>query len=254
MAVGRFIDMALIGSAHSFILAPSSDKYLTLANEEYLGKLAIGNDWTTLRIGVMCAMTPDGTNDIPGCSFQIGVCSSDAVFPNTAGVKDTVTKNYVGMDLFADRDTGAAFTAKYNAGSGNPYFNDSILGSQQVARRKVNTTGTFAGDPGAPGRFLYTNTGALQRRTPIYVDITKGGFSYSVTAWNPFFKNLDYGIAQFIAGFDTRTPTMNGEYFYGGTAAISCSESFGALDTVSVFWNQPSFPMEIYVIAAKRLE
>ena len=53
--------MSNIGSRTFNLIA---DKYLTLANEEYLRQLSIGSNWSKLRLGAMLALTaPEATYD-----------------------------------------------------------------------------------------------------------------------------------------------------------------------------------------------
>lgn len=253
--------MASIASRGGYSLAPTTDKYLTIGNEEYLRKLAIGNNWNSLRIGAMLAITPDGTNNITGCKLMIGVCSANATFANTAGYSAASTTNYIGADLYCPGNTGTPETATYQAGSGNPYFYcaNGTYGVPTSIRRRVATTDTFATIGGNAQRpIAAAGVGSTLRRTPIYVDIIKGSPNYTVNVWNCQQGNsaTDFGHTHFLTGFETSTPVLNGVTFTqitGSPGVIACSESAGNFDTVSLFWNRDSFPLEVYAIGVRRL-
>ena len=83
--------MANIGSRLFNLLA---DKYLTLANEEWVRTLAIGNDWNKLRLGLLLAVTPNGTNPLGGTALMLGLCSGKT---NPYGAASTT--NFVGAGL-----------------------------------------------------------------------------------------------------------------------------------------------------------
>ncbi len=242
--------MAAIAS-RTFVLAPTTDKYLSLSGEEYLRKLTIGNNWTTLRLGMMCAITPDGTNNLASCALQLGVCTADATAASTT--------NYVGFDFFCT-NAGAAQNATYSANGTLPYFRgSSTLGN---FRRRVGTTDTNTGVANDLKGAIVTNTGTLQRRTPFYVDITKGSPNYTLRPWFasvnslPDSANRDWSLAQFLTGFETATPTPDGiamtSWDINSSTTLACSEVAGNFDTVSVWWNR-SFPLEVYALAVAKL-
>ncbi len=249
--------MATIAS-RSFVLTPTTDKYLTLAGEEYLRKLTIGNTWNVLRIGVMVAITPDGTNNLTSPKLLVGVCSANATFANTAGYTAASTTNYIGADFYARGDTGAAVTATYNAGGGNPYFyaSDGTYGVPTATRRRVAAVETVSVIGGnSQRRIAVAGTATVVRRTAMYVDITKGSPNYTVDTWGAIdISGTDYSYTHFQLGFETTTPVLNGVTFskQAGTA-IACSEVAGIFDTISVHWNRSSFPMEVYAIGARRI-
>mgnify|MGYP003377941999 CR=1 FL=1 len=106
--------MANIGSRLFNLLA---DKYLTLANEEWVRTLAIGNDWNKLRLGLLLAVTPDGTNPLGGTALMLGLCSGKT---NPYGAASTT--NFVGAALHGSTPGATTGTLSYVAGAGNPYF------------------------------------------------------------------------------------------------------------------------------------
>lgn len=253
--------MATIAARGTFVLAPTSDQALLIGNEELLRKLSIGNNWTSLRIGAMIAITPDGTNSLASCKLMLGVCSANATFSNTAGYSAASTTNYVGADLYCPGNTGTPETAVYQAGSGNPYFyaSNATFGVPTSIRRRVATTETFAIVGGNSQRpIAVAGAGSTLRRCPVYVDIIKGSPNYTVNVWNiPLASSAtDFSYAHFLTGFETASPVLNGVTLTqntGSPGVIACSEVAGNFDTVSVFWNRLSFPLEVYALGVRRL-
>ena len=146
--------MANIGSRLFNLLA---DKYLTLANEEWVRTLAIGNDWNKLRLGLLLAVTPDGTNNLGGTALMLGVCSG-----KTHPYGAASTTNFVGAGLHGSTPGGPTGTLTYVAGAGNPYFTSG--GSSTASR----VGGDLVGGAGAATPFVLTaNTGSTQRRSPV---------------------------------------------------------------------------------------
>jgi hypothetical protein len=242
--------MAAIGS-RTFNLI--EDRYLTLANEEFLRPLSIGNNWSKLRLGAMLALPPNGTNNLTGCSLMLGICSAANPFANTAGFAAASTTNFIGLDLVTDSSGNPAsgvFT--YNAGSGNPYYSVSSA----CARRRVGTTDSVAVAT-ALAHAVTQTTGTLARRTLHYVEITKGSPSYTVKyyAENSTLAVMDFTEAHFLDGLEqSGTPTVNGQSLFASSVmSLACDESAGVFDTVNLFWNRSQFPLEVYALAAFRM-
>jgi len=238
-------------ASRTFNLIP--DKYLTLANEEYLRPLSIGNNWNKLRLGAMVALTPNGTSNLVGCSLVLGVCSAATPFENTGGYAAASTGNFIGADFIPDNGgTSGPGNFIYNAGTGKPFFNGVFAG----ARRRVGTTNTFGG-PDNLVQCLAANNGSLQRRSLFYVEITKGSPNYTVKLifHNSAQAELDFTTAHFLDGLEQPgTPAINGVTMGAGSAlALACSEVAGVFDTVNLFWNKSAFPLEVYALAAFRM-
>jgi hypothetical protein len=237
--------MATIGS-RTFNLI--EDRHLTLAGEEYLRPLGIGSNWTKLRLGLLVALTPNGTSNLPDCSLMLGVCSAATPFSGTQGYGAAVTGNYLGAD-FTNR-TGSDLT--YGAGSGNPYY----YTVNKAARRRYGVTETTASLGGSYSLCCATNTGTLQRRTPLYVDITKGSPNYTL---RPFFCSsahavLDFTAAHLLDGLEqSGVPVINGQTLQAESVTnIACDETAGVFDTLSLFWNRAAYPLEVYALAVFR--
>ena len=96
--------------------------YMTLANEEYVRALSIGSTWTKLRLGLMCAITPDGTNNLLNMNCTMGVCSGAA---NPFGAASTT--NWVGAWL----NGAPAGNMTYTANAGSPVLRGRRSGPER---------------------------------------------------------------------------------------------------------------------------
>jgi hypothetical protein len=219
------------------------DQYLTLANEEYVRTLAIGTNWTKLRIGMLLALATDGTNNLQGTNLVWGLSSGKT---NPFGA--VTTTNFLGMKFGYDANSDVL---TYVANSGNPYF-----WSGQGLITKVGSTKTIWNGNGLEYHRIATNTGSLQRRCVLYMQITKGSPNFTVAFWNQTTTGVakDFTPAHLLEGLEQPSSiTVNGETLGGGGAgAVTFNETAGALDTFDLFWNKASFPLELYALAAFR--
>ena len=242
--------MATIASRTFNLIA---DKYLTLANEEYLRPLSIGGNWNKLRLGAMLALTPNGTNNLVSCSLVLGLCAAASPFANTGGFAAASTGNFIGADLISDNaGNSGPGNFLYNAGTGNPFFTGAFAG----ARRRVGTTNTFL-NTASLSQAVAANNGSVQRRSLFYVEITKGNPNYTVKLYvhNAAQGEMDFTPAHFLDGLEqSATPVVNGQTMIASSAvSIACSEAAGVFDSVNLFWNKSAFPLEVYALAAFRI-
>jgi hypothetical protein len=235
--------MATIGQR---VFVSLQKKYLTLANEEFVRRFSIGNTWNQIRLGVMFALTPNGTSSILGSKFVLGVCSG-----KTNPYAAASTTNFVGFLVnHTNATTGQDLT--YNANSGNPYYSQGT--ARGAAATRVNTTVTQINNTILGGiSYFPTNTGTVQRRGAVLLDITKGSPNYTVKLWDiagAANMNNDYQTSSFLN--DMESPTPPSPFTGASSLALAASETPGVLDTFDLFWNKASFPVEIYAIAAFR--
>ena len=220
------------------------DKYLSLANEEFVRTLAIGSDWTRLRLGLLLQLSTDGTNDLQGSDLVWGLCAGKT---NPFGAASTT--NFLGMKFGSGDVTNVL---NYNANGGNPYF-----WSGRGHLKKVGATRSPFECNGLEFHRLATNTGALQRRSVHFVEIAKGNPTFSVTVWGVPVTGLakDFTPAHLLEGLEQPASIIiNGETLgSGGEVTVDFNEGAGALDTVDLYWNKAGFPLEVYALAAYRI-
>jgi len=236
--------MATIGQR---LFVSLQKKYLTLANEEFVRTLGIGTNWTKLRLGILWAITPDGTNALPSSAIVLGLCSGKT---NPYGAANTT--NFVGAELHTNAPNSTTGSLTYSVISGQPWYTSS--GSWPATR----VGATISSASGQGNTFLIaTNTGSIQRRSPLFVDIQKGSPNYTITRWLPqssttAYQTADMSPAEFLSSLELATPTWVNIALTGSVGTIATSEGPGVFDTFDFFWNKSLFPAEIYAVAVYR--
>lgn len=228
-AAGTIVTRSFIGEAN--------DKALRLLGT-YARTLDIAGEWTKLRIGLLAAMTPDGTNDLSG-NLLVGMCSG-TTHPYSAGT----TTNFVGCSL-ANTSDG---TLTYNANSGNPYFSNAT----NYGVTKADTTEVSSVI--STGAFLFpTNTGITARRFVVLVDLEKIYGQVIVTrhTWNVAETDSDYLSSAMLLGVGTVPPPA--EFSGSSSVAMNVSEEPGTLDTLDIYWDHVSIPIDIHHILVYRI-
>lgn len=234
-----------------------SGNYLKLAGEEWVRTLPFRQDWQRIRLGILFAVTPNGTSNIPDCPFYVGLCQGS----KGAGRYDC--KNFVGMSLTGSPTPGQNKSLTYNAGSGNPYY--SIASGQCFAFQRY-----FAGGQYPPGptdnlasaaslspAFVPADTGNARRRSVYVIDITRTvgyGGAYTITTYGftTSQTSLDCRPDHLMDAIDTAaTPVINGQTLTAVTSTLQASEVYGLLDSLAVYWGRQDFPLEVYAVAAR---
>jgi len=232
--------MANIGSR---VFNLVSDKYLSLANEEFVRTLAIGSNWSRLRLGMLMALTPDEPNNLGGVLFTLGLCAGKT---NPFGAASTT--NFFGA-LFGSNPAGNTLT--YVANSGSPYY-----WSGRNVMKRVGATTTGATGFTSESHRIATNTGSLQRRSLHFVEFLKGSPNYTMTFWTAPLTGManDFTPAHLLDGLEQAgSITVNGETFGAGTAmTLAFDETAGTLDSVDLFWNRAAHPIEVHALSAYR--
>lgn len=233
--------MAVIGQ-RSFVLSPPTDRYLSLAKEEFVRRI----DWTGIdlsnwrycRVCLSAAIQDSGGGTVAGDLF-VGLCSgtSDPYASNTC-------LNAVGTLV-----TG---TWTYNAGA-NPYYSNS----SHTRVQKVNTTSTTNGTGGWTA-FMPTTAGSIQRRgwygpyiaSPAATQITVGQLTETagVAQVDVSNENFLYSTNQgAITPYVTEvSASLSGPLAITGLAA---GWNTNPLNAINIYWSSATYALEIYMIA-----
>ena len=223
----------------------ATKKCIRLANEEWIRPLGIGSGWNRLRIGVLVAINPDGTNNLNGCEGMIGLCSG------TNGFGSASTTNWLGLSLASQNTPYPQETFTYTAGSGNPYFSSPGTGTY----KKVGSTVTYLA--GSAAGYYPTTGGAIQRRALFGVDIARGNPNYATAS-------IRLLVGQVVADFSTvdlvdmleqssvSSVTVRGNGLACTTMTGAFTEAAGPLNAVSIYWNKALYPLEVYSIGVYR--
>lgn len=231
---------------------------LSLGGEQWSRALALGNQWSRIRMGFLGLIRGNVTTQ----GFLLMGMSNGQLGGGTA-----VGNNAIGASFAGSTITGAS-TWSYNSNSGSPYYGSS--GNGKVFRR-------YPRYPGAFGPSLMTETAAsisnvnipaapvdsqafpnyALRRAPLYFDITRevgGAGTATVTVYGcPVSQmGLDLRPDHFLEGLDNpATPTLFGTAM---TVLINTtlpvSDMLGGLDSFFIQWARAATPLEIYALGA----
>jgi len=221
-----------------------------LLSGELKRKLAIDNRWIKIRVGVLCALTPDSTSNLTAASLRLGLCTdyygNDNLGPNSY---------YIGACFTGLAVPTSETILTYNAGGGNPYYTCNAAG--QLYKRIGDTTVALTNFN--PVVYLPTAyTGLYRRRCPIYIDITRtlgGSGACTLTAYAPtaaMAQNNDVPPALFMEGLDLKTTPAFHTVAMAvvSTIATTISEMLGPLNTLCITWQNGRFPLEISAMGA----
>ena len=234
--------MAIIGTRT--FLADGVKPYITVGSEEYVRPLAMGTNWTKIRIAMLVSIVPNGINNIANGGVIMGVCSGTSAPYGAAS-----TTNFIGASYASVGTTLVTYT--YTAGAGFPYY--SIGYPQLVSKTGASVSITGQSSSVTPG-FAVAGVGNLIRRGFLFVDIQKGSPNYTVTflnSWPTSRTDLDYTTTHLVEFCESGA--INATAASAHSVANTFSEAAGALDTVNIYWPRSANPLEIYSIAVARL-
>jgi hypothetical protein len=228
--------MAVIGQR---TFTDGVDQYVALTNESLVRPLAMGTNWTTIRIAFLCAIDSQEAASFTGAQMSFGV-SCGTTNPYSA---NTTTHSL----LITSQYNGYLGTFTYNAGSGNPYFTGNGWG----AIRKVGTTQTFTAGNNATQYYPAAGTGTPRRMivtATIQRNYLANQYLIYYTVVTPV-ATLSFTQAHLIQALDqtstSATIVINGASFTAGALVPTVFESAGLFDTLEIYWNK-QIPFEIY--------
>jgi len=225
----------------AFVLAPTTDTYLRLSNEEFTRQIDLtgfGNSWNTLRISVHCAMS-DGAATVSNIQFFIGLCSGTA-FPFGSNQCLHACGYIFG---------GATSTWTYNAGTGSYYATGGHYGVRRVGVTELTD------NAGVAGHNIVTNGGSPQRRSIISAliqrlsatEVRMSGVTVGIGGMpsDVWYEHFLYGADQ-NSGMNVLNtlPVVNTQ-----TLAPGAGWETNPLDTLDIYWSSAALPLEIYAIA-----
>ena len=187
------------------VFASGSQSFLALRNDEYVRQMAIGRNWTRLRIGLLFAAETAGGTFL-GTDFTLGVCN----YPY--GPMAWNCNNWIGGGLV---DSAQVNPWTYTGGA-TPYY---TAGS--FSRARVGATATqISGNVGANN--FAANPGTSPRRSIWVLDITKGA-NYTINAWGTFSAGLvvqDWSYANLV-----EATQQVGTQYGGMKSGIRCAKA-----------------------------
>ena len=227
----------------SIVETISGDRALQLGNEEFVRKMAIGNNWNKLRLGMRVLV--NGTGDIVTPRLQMGVCSGDT-------------------DTFASTNcTGYAGATLRGRNSGNMTYSAGVYTYGQAAAvpfalsvKKLVNTVTESNFVGTSDGFLPSAT--LGNAALCFVDIVRASSSSYTVSWA---RCSTSAMASLVTDFYTllRTgedenlsTTFSSTYTVANTIPISVTGLPAVMDTLSIYWNKSTPTVEISDISVIR--
>jgi hypothetical protein len=248
-----------ITGAASIISQTFSDgakKGLSLANGEYIRKMAISNNWSVIRIGILWAQAPNGASNLPDSVTCLGINSGTAFGYESGASANTV--NYAGLEPIGRGHIANPWHWGYAANSGNPYY--SGIGGKSIFK-KIGSTVTELFSQANPVQGCPSTGGSIQRKWGQFVQFAKGSPNYTITWMYPCDSGTCGGTFTgsnniTVTDFDTAlaavstTPTVSGVIYSNANAAVvgAVSESAGIFDSISIYNNLSTYPVEIYKI------
>lgn len=221
----------------SFIVESiSGDRRIQLGAEEIVRPMAIGTNWTKLRIGIRAGLWYAGGN-FSNAVLALGVCQGQNGFISTN------TVDYFGVVA------GSAMLSTWTITTTSQPFAYTPAGAVYFRKTGQSVVSSTAGS--ATGPFFTCNP--QQFRSQFFFDITKGATTYTFSSWgfNAFATSqTDVSRAVFLQALENEvSPTSLTNLFASQTIAYSGS---GLFDSVSLYWNRSTPTMEISDLAVCR--
>ena len=234
-----------------FVFIP--DKILKLGGAAWIRKLPVSTQpWQRIRIGLLCAVTPDSTNSIYETLFTLGICSG-ATYPGASAN----TLNFLGASIIGAPTAGATRTLTYTASTNGPYY--STTAGNFFAKTEGSIYSQGAGF--SPVAVLSTTpvSSIYVRRTLLVLDITRpvgGTGATAMTIYGPsstLVQTTDYRPDDLQTALDQLgTPTIRGQAMtvLSSNSTVVTSPLVGDFDTMEIFWSNNNNPLEISAIGA----
>lgn len=238
--------------------ATGNQRYLSLGANDYSRTMNIGISWNRLRIGMLYALSTvsETTWPLRGGILCLGVCSG-----SQSSVSALSPRHAFGFGVGTPVMTAPASWA-YNAGTGgNSYYFSGGWSFFRVLSGVYTTAAVGSLTVYAPSNT--TLGGASARRGILIVDINKSApISGNIT------QGATSGVIQHMA-LDITTPDLYSALEQYATpaliqgtslSAVSLGNSLafneavnGLLDTVFIYWNNYTVPLQLYELALYRV-
>src|SRR5512143_73386 len=237
------------------VFADVPDQILKLGGAAYLRQLPVTTmPWSRIRIGLLCAVTTNGTSNIADVLFTLGVCSGQQ-YPGA----NNNTINYIGASLIGLPAPASTRLLTYTASATGPYF-ACTAGAffSKLEGSIIQTAAAFSPVLNISTAF----TGRYDRRTVIVLDITKSqgdAGAVTMTLYAPSaaqIQAVDFRPDDLQAALDCLgTPIIRDQTLtvLSTNSTVLYNPALGDLDTFEVFWSSNAFPLEISALGATNL-
>lgn len=233
--------MPVIGQ-EAFVLAPTTDKFVSLANEEFARQIDFGpygdSGWSSVRIGLHVAFADNGAGTFTNSELFIGMCHG-TTYPyasqnclNAAGLRFNIN----------------AGTWTRNAGGGNPYYTTN-------GARAVHKVGVTETEVVGSATFTYPIIGgSIERRgflaltlVPTSTNFVARGYSGSSTA-----AQVDTWLEHFLYGCNQAgTPYVQESACVVTGPTVTPGAGWNStypVNSVNIWWANSTYLMRIYAM------
>jgi len=217
------------------------DRALQLGSEEFVRKMAIGNNWNLLRIAARVQINGMATISAP--RLQLGLCDGDQATFASANC------NYVGATLNINNNIQWGFASNTYVGGLSAFRNNGM-----AVKKIVNTITETAMGTSVEG---YIAAAGLGNPSLYFVDILRASASsYTVSFNRCTITQVTNAAANLTSRYvflrcaedELLTSTFAANYItsYTGTAAnLTLTGMPANMDTVSIYWNKSTPTVEI---------
>lgn len=215
----------------SIVETIAGDKRLELGNEEFARAMAMGANWTHLRIGMRVAF--NGSANITAAEFVVGLCQGTS---NT--YRSGSTTAFIGLGL---GHNGTSWPQDFAFTSGPPAYYSSAAGATALTRVGSTTTPTYI-NTSATSQLVTAAPATV--RSVVMAEFIKSGTTYTMRWLAPSTAGqaqADVALASLLFDMDAE-PAVAARTTLFASGAVTSS---GSLDTVSISWNKASPTVEI---------
>lgn len=219
------------------------DKALQITTEEFARKLSFGNNWNTIRIGVLWRIN-DSTTIASRTRFHMGLNNGD-----TNTFASSTCSGYIGV---VPGFLTSAITYTYD-GANLAYTTSAYWYGYTSKVGATVSDALYAGFTGS--QYFAASTSSGPRMTGITVFRFSGNqvvlYYHYCTLANFNFKAPDqYDLLSFMED-ENMTGWASNMLSTATNPAITLTASHANLDTLSIYWNKPN-PLEISALAVSR--
>ena len=227
------------------ISASIADKVLSISNEQCARTITIGSTWNRIRIGVRFKISSSFAN-ITSANFAWGLISGTSSL-----YADASTNHFLGVDM------PPSTTLTYTSATINLYRNTAASASRFITKVGLTTTEYY--HTVANFAFGLIENLADEYRMAAYMDIMKSNtdpglwtimYTYNRTV---SFSTQDISATQFYNNITNDSASLLTSNVASASFQIPISQSAnGNLDTINIYWNKTTPPMEISDVAVYR--
>jgi hypothetical protein len=223
-------------------ISAATDKRAKITNGNIFRKLAMGNNWTKIRIGLQ--MSFDGSATVSGTprfavGLQSGIINSYGAGPD----------NFLGV-----RFNSSMSTLDWTSDTVN-YYRTSVA---PVVTKKIGGTDT---DGSNLGSNVYFSSAPATARTGFLIEITKGSPNYTVSAafassaaaGKADLTDADFANLLEMTNMSDASTVVSSGYNASSGISLAFDQVAGVLDTFVVYWSKTVPPLEISAVGIRKV-